>query len=274
MNLYIIFPCSFLQFVPGKIFIGALSPDTNTESLRAYCGQWGELSDVHIMMGKNYGFVTFENSSDAQKFLDTREHVVNGRQIDAKAAVPREQGGSRLTKKLFVGGAVDITDSEFRDYFSQFGRIEDASILRKPDGSSRGYGFVTFEDEMSVEKCLVQEHFVNGHSLDCKRANAKEQHGGPRGGPPGMMMGGGGNGGGGLGGGGGPTMMGGGMPMMPMMGGPGMGMMFPMGMGMNQMGAMMGNPMMGQMQGGQGQRGDGGGGGRGGGNQQSRFRPY
>lgn len=255
-----------LQFVPGKIFIGALSPDTNTEGLRAYCGQWGELSDVHIMMGKNYGFVTFENPKDAQKFLETREHVINGRQVDAKAAVPREQGGSRLTKKMFVGGAIDITDSEFRDYFARYGRIEDASVLRKPDGSSRGYGFVTFEDEMSVEKCLVQEHFINGHILDCKRAMAKEHHGPPGGGHgggrggggyPGMMQGGGNGGGGGGGGGPNPAMMGGGMPMMGMMGAPNMGMMFPMGMGaMNPMGAMMGGPMMGP-----GARGMGGGGG-------------
>lgn len=35
-------------------------------------------------------------------------------------------------------------------------------ILRKLDGSSRGFGFVTFVHELSVEKCLVMQHSING----------------------------------------------------------------------------------------------------------------
>lgn len=249
-----------MQFVPGKIFLGGMSPDTNNESLQAYCGQWGELTDVHIMMGKNYGFVTFSDPANAQQFLDTREHVIDGKQVDAKAAVPKDQGGGRMTKKMFVGGTIDITDAEFREYFSRFGTIEDATILRKPDGSSRGYGFVTFEDEICVEKCLVQEHSLNGHALDCKRANPKDKDGGPGGQGGGhrggMNVGMGGGMGGqmmGMGGGQQQGMMGAMNPMMGMMGGPGMGMMYPMGMGgMNPMAAA------GMMGGGGGQGGGGG----------------
>jgi hypothetical protein len=247
-----------------------MSPETDTDSLQAYCAQWGELTEVHIMMGKTYGFVTFSDPTNAQQFLDVREHIINGKQVDAKAAVPKDQGGGRMSKKMFVGGTVDITDADFREYFSKYGTIEVATILRKPDGSSRGYGFVTFEDEISVEKCLVQEHELNGQHLDCKRANPKEKDGGP--GPQHRMGGGGGGGMGGGGGGvpqgmgnqmmGGPQgMMGGMNPMMGMMGGPGMGMMYPMGMaGMNPMGMM--NPMGG------GGGGGHGGGGRGGGEKQ------
>lgn len=167
-----------MQFVPGKIFLGGFPADTTKEVLFAYCAQWGDLSDVHIMTGKNYGFVTFQNPADAQAFLDIRDHTINGRHVDAKAAVPRDQGGGRMTKKMFVGGVVDVSDEDFREYFSQFGEIENAAVIRKQDGTSRGYGFVTFRDEVSVEKCLVQEHYFHGKPIDCKRAVARDQQGG------------------------------------------------------------------------------------------------
>lgn len=42
-------------------------------------------------------------------------------------------------------------------------------VLRKPDGMSRGFGFITFKDEMSVEKCLVKQHTLNGKQVGMKQ---------------------------------------------------------------------------------------------------------
>ncbi len=38
-------------------------------------------------------------------------------------------------------------------------------ILRKPDGSSRGFGFVTYSDDMSVEQVLQLAHEINGTAV-------------------------------------------------------------------------------------------------------------
>ena len=40
-----------------------------------------------------------------------------------------------------------------------------AQILRKPDGSSRGFGFVTYSEEKAVEQCLVMQHEINGKAV-------------------------------------------------------------------------------------------------------------
>lgn len=225
------------QFVPGKVFLGGVSHDSDHATLETYCGQWGEVADVHVMAGKGYAFVTFASPSYAQAFLEQRTHSIDGRSVEVKAAVPKEQGGGgRLTPKMFVGGITDaIGDDEFRSYFSEFGSITDATILRNPDGSVRGYGFVTFDDEVSVEKCLVQQHSIAGKLVECKRATPRDNQQQPQqffGGGPGDGFGGrgGGPGGGrGRGRGGPPMMMGGGQMMAPggMMGGgmPMMGMM-------------------------------------------------
>lgn len=68
-----------------------------------------------------------------------------------------------------------MTDDDFREYFSQYGVIQDAVIVRKQDGTSRGFGFVTFADEMSVEKCLVVQHELKGRKVDLRRAVPREQ---------------------------------------------------------------------------------------------------
>lgn len=84
---------------------------------------------------------------------------------------------------MFVQG--EITDEEFRQHFDRYGEIEDAVVVRR-DGASRGFGFVTFKDEMSVEKCLVEAHILsNGRRVDIKRAVPRDQI--PCGMPSGQM---------------------------------------------------------------------------------------
>jgi RNA recognition motif-containing protein len=43
--------------------------------------------------------------------------------------MPKSMGGAaKLTKKMFVGGTGELTDEDLRDYFSQFGTIDDAAV--------------------------------------------------------------------------------------------------------------------------------------------------
>jgi hypothetical protein len=45
-------------------------------------------------------------------------------------------------------------------------------VVRR-EGMSRGFGFVTFKDEISVEKCLLVNHYIKGRKVELKRAVPK-----------------------------------------------------------------------------------------------------
>lgn len=38
----------------------------------------------------------------------TKEHVIDNKRVEAKAAVRSPEGGNQLTKKMFVGGTVSL----------------------------------------------------------------------------------------------------------------------------------------------------------------------
>ena len=61
--------------------------------------------------------------------------------------------------KLFVGGLPHgVTEEEFKQYFSQYGFIDDSIVMHdKSSGKPRGFGFVTFKDESSIDLVLMDK---------------------------------------------------------------------------------------------------------------------
>lgn len=105
-----------------------------------------------------------------------------------------------MSKKLFVGGLSWGTDDQaLRAAFEQFGAVTEAKVVTdRETGRSRGFGFVSFQDEASAQNALDK---MNGQVLDgrtLKVDNAQER---PQGGGGGGWGGGGGHRGGGGGGG-------------------------------------------------------------------------
>jgi len=75
--------------------------------------------------------------------------------------------------KLFIGGVNRETEEKaFADFFEPYGKIVDCILMRHPETKkSRGFGFVTYEDNESVEKALsIQDKTLDGKVLDIKRA--------------------------------------------------------------------------------------------------------
>lgn len=119
--------------------------------------------------------------------------------------------------RVFVGGlSWDTSDKRLEQAFRRFGKVLDAKVMIDKDtGRPRGFGFVTFTDEQSMEDAITGLHNgeLDGRIISVSKAQPKlmggrdfgyedpYDNGGSRGGYP--RGGGGGGGGGGRGGGGG-----------------------------------------------------------------------
>ncbi|KAL2650965.1 hypothetical protein R1flu_019093 [Riccia fluitans] len=169
----------------GKIFIGGLSWDTSTDNLTSHFKKYGEITDAVIMKDRNtghprgFGFVTFADPAVCDRVVQDK-HVIDGRTVEAKKSVPRENMASTKgpkTKKIFVGGIPpSITDDEFKSYFTRFGNVVEHQIMQDHStGRSRGFGFVTFDSEQTVEDILAQGkmHELGGKQVEIKKAEPK-----------------------------------------------------------------------------------------------------
>ncbi|GAB4821804.1 hypothetical protein N2152v2_008850 [Parachlorella kessleri] len=149
----------------AKLFLGGLSWDT-TEAV--------VMRDRTTSRPRGFGFVTFKDKEVADRVVQ-EIHIIDGRQIDAKKSVPQEQ--KPKARKIFVGGlAPDTTEVEFRAYFEQYGPVSDAQIMQDHmTGRSRGFGFVTFEEDAAVERVFaagsMQE--LGGKRVEIKHATPK-----------------------------------------------------------------------------------------------------
>ncbi|KAJ3761888.1 hypothetical protein EV360DRAFT_36869, partial [Lentinula raphanica] len=133
-----------------KMFIGGLHWDTTDDGLRAYFEQFGKVEACTIMRdqagrSRCFAFLTFEDPASVNAVM-VKEHVLDGKIIDPKRAIPRQE--HQRATKLFIGGlAATVTSESMREFFSQFGRVIDSTVmLDRETGRSKGFGFVSLED--------------------------------------------------------------------------------------------------------------------------------
>ncbi|KAF3345358.1 hypothetical protein VD0002_g1743 [Verticillium dahliae] len=162
----------------GKMFIGGLNWETTDQSLRDYFAQFGEVVECTVMRdsttgrSRGFGFLTFKDAKTVNIVM-VKEHFLDGKIIDPKRAIPRDE--QEKTSKIFVGGvSQETTDQEFKDYFAQFGRVVDATLMMDKDtGRPRGFGFVTFESEEGVDACLKTHLEIHGKPIEVKKAQPR-----------------------------------------------------------------------------------------------------
>ncbi|XP_069360444.1 heterogeneous nuclear ribonucleoprotein 27C isoform X5 [Maniola hyperantus] len=172
-----------------KLFVGGLSWETSQENLQRYFSRYGDVIDCVVMKNsesgrsRGFGFVTFAEPSLVNVVLQNGPHQLDGRTIDPKPCNPRtlqkpKRGGGY--PKVFLGGLPsNITETDLRVFFGRYGKVMEVVIMYDQEKKkSRGFGFLSFEDELSVER-VTQEHFINlnGKQVEIKRAEPRDGSG-------------------------------------------------------------------------------------------------
>eukprot|EP00794_Sanderia_malayensis_P010354 gene10355-11432_t len=79
-----------------KLFCGGLQRHTSDNTFRSYFKEFGDIVDIviirdkHTNESKSFGFVTYNNSISVLNVLASKPHIIDGRTVDVKRAIPKE----------------------------------------------------------------------------------------------------------------------------------------------------------------------------------------
>ncbi|KAI1697130.1 RNA recognition motif domain-containing protein [Ditylenchus destructor] len=151
-----------------SVMVANLSKDTTEDSLRKYFSEKSEVTKCSIVRdrktgtSRQFGFVEFSTVEEAQLASKSRPF------IDDKNVSVRMSGYKELDEKyrIFVGGLSRHTSQAIlHHHFSKFGDIHECHIVRNDDNLSKGFGYVTYKSQDSIDRALNSK---KPHSIDNK----------------------------------------------------------------------------------------------------------
>jgi len=112
----------------------------------------------------------------------SQEHFIAQSKLEIKDAlskddiIEQERLLTLVPRKIFIGGIPQNTSrEELYSYFEQYGQIEDLNLTFKRENKGKGFGFLLFSDNKSMENVLndYEKHCINGSWFECQIAKPK-----------------------------------------------------------------------------------------------------
>ncbi|NXE95303.1 DAZL protein, partial [Menura novaehollandiae] len=85
--------------------------------------------------------------------------------------------GKIMPNTVFVGGIdIRMNEAEIRSVFEQYGTVKEVKVITDRTGVSKGYGFVSFLDNVDVQKIVESQINFHGKKLKLGPAIRKQQN--------------------------------------------------------------------------------------------------
>ncbi|CAM0140937.1 Protein phosphatase PP2A regulatory subunit B [Umbelopsis sp. WA50703] len=174
----------------GNIFIKNLDPTIDNKALHDTFSAFGNILSCKIALdeegqSKGYGFVHYETSEAAESAIkNVNGMLLNDKKVYVGHHIPRKERLSKADelKANFTNVYVknvdsEVTDEEFEQLFTKYGPVSSAVIQRDEDGTSKGFGFVNFEEHEHAKQAVdeLHESEFKGKPLFVSRAQKKNE---------------------------------------------------------------------------------------------------
>ncbi|CAK9184965.1 unnamed protein product [Ilex paraguariensis] len=162
------------QFVSTSLYVGDLDFNVTDSQLYDLFNQVSQVVSVRVCRDLStrrslgYGYVNYSNPQDAARALDVLNFTpINGKAIRIMYSHRDPSVRKSGTANIFIKNLDKTIDNKaLHDTFSSFGNILSCKIATDPNGQSKGYGFVQFDNEESAQNAIDK---LNGMLLNDKQ---------------------------------------------------------------------------------------------------------